>query len=485
MGLEGRMVRGAVWSAADSWGRQAISLFVFLTLARLLSPTDIGLFAIVMVVFALLQSFIDDGIGEAVVQRYELDRGHLDVAFWLNLGVSGLAAAAGVAAAPLLARLFDEPRLGALIPAMAPVLVLSALSGIHQALLKRHLAYRVLAMRSVLAIVVGGGVGIAMALTGHGVWSLVAQQIIEKIIGAIVLWARSDWRPGLSFSRARARDLLPYSANIVTARILLFGHKQLDRFLIGLLLGPTALGFYSLAMRVLDTLNMLFIFTPTNFAIAALSRQQTEPARMRATFATMVELTGLVAIPAFVGLAVVAPVLVPMVFGETWRPSGALLQVLALMSVPSLIGGFAATAARATGRPGWFLAILSLGTVGNILAVMLTVGSGIDHVAAALVCREVLFVPLYALMVSRRLGIGMGAYLGRVLPAVAAAGVMAGAMLAARGVTAGSHLPELAALAVEIAAGCVVYGVMMLAVGRLAVLRDLLPPRPARVPGGE
>ena len=473
------LLRGSPWAMAEVWGRQAASLLLFMVLARLLSPGDVGLFAIVMVMQALMQVFIDDGIGEAVVQRAALDDAHLDTAFWFNLAAAGAIALAAIALSPWLATLFHDPRLIGLISIMGAVLVIGSAGGIHQAVLRRSFDYRSLAMRSVLGILIAGIVGVGLAFAGAGVWALAAQQVIERLVGTIILWVRSDWRPKWRWSKPHARELLPYGLNIIASRGLIFTYKQADRFLVGLLLGPVVLGVYALALRIFDTMAALLVQATTGIALSAFSRLQHDRPALRDTFYAVTELAALGAFPAFIGLAAIAPTLVALLFGAKWAASGPVLQILALMGIPYWIGAFSSTIMRALGRPGWYLAVLGAGTIINIIAVLYCYRYGLLAVAAVLALRETLFVPVNIAIVHHLLGIDLRLYLTRQAPALLAGTALAAAVLEV-GQVMPPEVPPLALLVAQVVAGGVVYAGVLRGIGRAGLGRVVGMLRQAR-----
>src|SRR5688572_19644691 len=163
---------GIAWSALESFGVRGASFVFFLFLARLLSPEVFGLMAAAAVVWAAADYLTEQGLGSAVVQRQHLDPAHLDTAFWMQLGASFVLAIAGVLIAPWLAATYQRPELTTPIRVLMLGTPLSALSSMQQALLKRNLAFKLLARRSLAASVIGGVTAVALAMAGAGVWSL-------------------------------------------------------------------------------------------------------------------------------------------------------------------------------------------------------------------------------------------------------------------------------------------------------------------------
>ena len=166
MDLRRKAFKGVYWSAIQNWGSHIISLMVFLVLARLLKPEAFGLVALASVFIAFVQIFIHQGFSLALVQQSDLQLGHLDTAFWVSVLIGGIVTAIGIAFADLLAAFFHEPRLTPVIQWLSLSLLFGSLSSTPQAILQRRLAFRSLAIRSLVAAIIGGAVGLSMAKSG-------------------------------------------------------------------------------------------------------------------------------------------------------------------------------------------------------------------------------------------------------------------------------------------------------------------------------
>jgi O-antigen/teichoic acid export membrane protein len=418
-------LNGAFWSAAEGWGRQLASLAIFVFVARLLSPVDMGLFAMVVIVLAALQTVLDEGLNEVLVQRHDLEPLHLDTAFWSNVLLSGaLCLGVSLLSVPI-SRLFGEPALAPLISVASAAPLLVGLSGVQQALLRRQLKYRTLAVRSVTGVVAGGIVGLVLAARGYGAWALVLQQVVDRLVGAAVLWASTEWRPRFRFSRKHGRDLAAYSGFMTCTRMVNFCSKQVDRYMVAVLMGPALLGVYTLAFRVNDTLGYLVVQGLATVGLSTFSRLQQDLDRMRRALYAAAELSWMVAAPVFLGICAVAPNLVVVTFGERWVDSGPILMVIALLGLPGLVSTYAGAILRATNRTGLLLSLLIFSAVANVAVVLVAVPYGLLAVAIAIVLRNVAFVPLYLYLMKKLVGANPLEYVRRMLPGLSAAIAMA------------------------------------------------------------
>ena len=122
----------------------------------------------------------------------------------------------------------------------------------QQAVMERQLEFKKLALRMNVATLLGGVVGVPLAICGAGVWALVAQQVISDATLCTMLWVMSAWRPRLRFSRRHARDLIGFSFSVFAANVAGFVNRRATRSCSALFFGPTAVGLYRLADRIVD-----------------------------------------------------------------------------------------------------------------------------------------------------------------------------------------------------------------------------------------
>jgi len=424
MSLRQKAAKGIFWSVIQKWGRAAISIVTFVVLSRLLSPEAFGLVALATVFTVFIELFLDQGFGAAIVQRAEIEPEHLDTAFWINI-LTGLILTGGViVCSEWIASLFKEPRLASVLRWLSISFVLSALSSTQISILQRKLAFKNLAARSLAASAVGGVVGIGMAFAGFGVWSLVGQDLATSAAGIVILWTASDWRPGLKVSKKHYKDLFSFGVSIVGNHALTVLIRRSDDLLIGYFLGPTLLGFYTIGYQLLLVIIRLVTEVTNSVAFPAFARIQNEPERMRRAFYNVTQYTSLFAFPVFIGLATIAPELVPVVFGEKWAPSIPVMQVLSLIGILQSVLFFNGSVIKASGKPSWQLGIMLLNAICSVAGFLLAVKWGIVAVAASFVIVGYLLAPVSYIAVRRLIQIDFRTYLWQFIPSLTASLMM-------------------------------------------------------------
>lgn len=411
MSIKQKAISGVVWSTVQNWGGQFGSLLVFFILARLLAPEDFGLIALANVFLAFMSLFLEQGFGQAIIQRRDLEPEHLNTAFWINLGIGALLTLIGMAVSGLVANAFDQPELTPVLQWISLMFVIGALGQVQQSVLERQFKYKVIATRQLLSTVIGGVTGITMAFLGFGVWSLVAQQMLYGLVGTVTLWMCSDWRPGLKVSKRHFQDLFGIGMHIMGFNYLSFVNTKTNDFLVGYFFSPVDLGYYSVAYKMLNAVTQLMVKTSRNVALPTFSRLQEDLDRFRRAFYSATQLTSAIAMPTFLGMAVLAPELVLVLFGEQWLASVPLMQVLALMGMLRSITFFKGSVFVAMGKPVWWLRLSALNAVLSLVAFGIAYRWGILAVAIATVIRSYIVFPIGQWAICQLIQESLGKYL--------------------------------------------------------------------------
>jgi PST family polysaccharide transporter len=431
-------------------------MLVFVILARLLEPRAFGVVALAAVAVAFMSIFVEQGLGQALVQRQDLAVEHCDTAFWACLASGTLLAGILVVAAEPMANALNEPQLAEVLRWLALVLPIAALSSVPQALFQKELAFRVLAERTIIANIVGGAAGVAAAFAGFGVWSLVIQTLLSAAAGSLMLWIKTDWRPGLRVSLERFRELFGFGWKIMGSNLLSFAGRNMDNLLIGAVLGPIALGLYSVAYRMLEVMTDVSTRTVASVAFPVFSTVQKDVARLRRGFLDATHMCAAIALPFFALTSVLAPEIVPTVFGPQWRASVPVMQVLCLFGALFPILLFNTSVLMAMGRAGWVLIISALNAICTVIGFAVTVHLGIVAVAVSYAAVNYALSPVSFFATKRVLGFDPRIYLRGLVGPVVATIVSVGIVAVAR-VQLAPVISAALVLCILVPAGAIVY----------------------------
>jgi PST family polysaccharide transporter len=482
--LQQRVARGLTWTLIDTWGTQLLGLIVFVVLAKLLLPDDFGLVALAAVFVAFAQLLVDQGLGDALIQRRTVTRSEIDTAFWVAVVTGILLTAIGIVIAEPMAQALHQPRLAPIIQALSLTFVLAALNSIQMALLRREMRFRSLAIRKLSAVAGGGAVGIVMALGNYGAWALVGQAITNAAISVVMLWTVSPWRPGLQVSRSDFRSLFSFGINVVAGDILNFLSRNVDNLLIGAALGLTPLGFYAVGYRILDTTQQLLVNFARKLAFPIFSRLQHDTERLRRAYARVTRAVSVVILPGYIGLALVAQEAIVVIFGPQWAESGPVAAVLFLIGPVLTVQLFSGALLNGVGHPEVTFRIRLVTTIVNVAGFFIAVFfyKEIVAVAAAFVIRGYLLIPLILWWVGRYANVNISDQLRGLRGTAIATVVMAAAVVAVKFALLG-HVPPWLLLLAEVAVGMVTFLAALLVVDP-PLVREVTVVALQAMPGG-
>ncbi|MHB1261077.1 MAG: lipopolysaccharide biosynthesis protein [Thermoplasmatota archaeon] len=400
-------VRGLAWTSLSYGLRQVVQFAAGILVARLLLPRDFGIFALASLAIAILALARNLGLAAALVREPDLTEAKRSTAFWTNTGV-GLALSAGVAvAAPGLAAWFSEPRLAQALWWLAPTFLLDSATGVQDALLERARDYRRRAARDSMATLLGTAVALAFAWTGAGWLALVLQRVTASLASAVFLWTAVRWRPHFTFDRRALKGLLAFGLPLAGSTALTWMSNNVDSLLVGRLLGPVALGTYTLAYSVARGPGQLVQAVLGAILFPELSRIQKDLVQVRAVYlASLRHILAVLLLP-LAAMAALAPTFVPLVYGPQWTGAVPLIQLFAIVAIAPIAATTAAwlyTSQGKTKRLFW----TSLAYTG-LLAAAFVVGlrGGLVGLAAAYAVTSVAVGVPVSLLAARMVGLRM------------------------------------------------------------------------------
>ena len=330
-----RAAVGGVFAMASQVLRIALQLATSVVMARLLTPADFGLIGMAATVTAFVALFTDLGLSTATIQSRDVDQDTTSALWLMNLGMGVAVMLAAIAAAPVAAHLFRDPRVFWVTVLIAAVIPVSALSSQHIALMQRSMRWATLQWTAIAAQFLSAVIGVVLAWHfSFGYWALVAQAWAAALSTLVLSWTVCRWRPTPVTTFRNIGPSLLFGLNLTGFTFVNYFHRQLDNVLIGWKWGSDALGHYSRAYTLL-TLPISLISNPIASSIQpALARLQHEPTRWRSTM--LLALGGLVLISSGVSavLVVIARPAVSLLYGPGWSTAGQIFQVLAPSMFP-------------------------------------------------------------------------------------------------------------------------------------------------------
>lgn len=331
--LRKKAERGALWSFVDAAGNRIVQFVVGVILARLLVPEQFGLLGMLAIFIAVAQAFLDGGFVMALIQKKEVTEADTSSVFYLNVVVGAVLAGLMYLAAPWIASFYDRPDLCPLTRAMSLIFVINSLGVVQTALLSRNVAFKIQAKVSLVSAICSGCIGIGMAYSGYGVWSLVGQQISRAVCTVALLWLLNSWRPGLVFSLVSLRRMFTFGSRLLASNLLDQVFSNLYYVVIGKVFSPAELGYYTRAAHFQELPSMTLTQAVARVALPVFSSIQDDVARLRRGMQKVLGLLVFLVAPMMVLLAVTAPSLVQVLLTEKWLPCVPYLQMLVILGI--------------------------------------------------------------------------------------------------------------------------------------------------------
>jgi polysaccharide transporter, PST family len=461
--LRGKVQRGVGWKLLTVLLGQGSEALVSILLAHLLLPSEFGLAGLAIVFSGIAIGLSDIGLGAAIIQRKSLTEEDRSTVFWVTAMVGVALTLLGVALSPLVAAFFSNPDVMPLFAVLSVSFLFSSLGQTQRALLTREMSFRSLEVRNIAATVVGAIAALSVALAGFGAWAIIAQVVFTSFVSTLMLWTVSPWRPRMIFSRARFRSLGGFGVKTLLMRNLVWVNLNADNLLVGRFLGSAALGTYSVAynIMVLPTSN---ITAPLRDVLyAAFARIQHDSRRLGDVWLRVNNIAGSVLVPAFLGLAAVAPDFVPVVLGPNWHAAIPVLQLLSVGAAAGSLQAFNGQVYQAVGKPGLFLRFTCFATAVMFSAFVVGLRWGIVGVAGSYAVARTIMLIVNSVQMSRLMEFDLWRMTRSYLEIIGRAAAMGAVVFAGRAALLDLGVPAGARLAILIVGGTLVYLAITLA----------------------
>jgi len=353
--LKSKSIKAFIWDFVGKILTQGMSFIFSIFLARLLSPSEFGLIAMIMVIIGIASVFTDIGLGGALIQRSRLLPVHFSSVFYFNLAIGLLLSIICYVSAGWVAVFYDSPELELLTQVMAVSFVLSAFGSVQATKLRKDLNYAALTRASFIASLLSGGVGVALAFQGAGVWSLVAQNLLMGLVFNVAVWHFSAWRPALAFSFKALKQLWGFGFRMFLVGLLDAIYTRLDYLVIGKLFLPATLGFFHRA----KSLNLMVTRYSSGSLMSVLLPVLSQIKNNVPQFKNIVRRTlGIISIISMfiVGsLYLVADELIILLFSDKWMDSTYYFKILVLSGASYPINSLLVSVLSSRGKSKIFL----------------------------------------------------------------------------------------------------------------------------------
>lgn len=401
-GLTGEAASSVLWSMTEKWILRVTGLVTMAILARFLLPEDFGLVAIALSMVAMVQTLADAGFSTYLQQSEDVSRRTTNTAFWFTAGAGFVLAGLLIAAAPLVAAVLSTPEITPVIRTMAPAALLVALGAVPVALLRRQLRFRALAVQTAVAGAAGQAIAIILAISGAGVWALVAQTLVVQFLSTLLAWVAARYLPSRTFSRQQLGQMLRFGVKVIGVEYVSLGRLWAEQAIIISVLGTAGLGFYTIAQRLVMIAQDLTTSALVPVSVTVFARIRDSADRLRSGYLRAQTISHVLVVPVMLVLAVGSPWAIPLVFGDQWGPSivpAQILGVAALFTLGALDHGLF----YSLGKPGRWLVLAVVVELGTLSVTLLAAPYGLTAIAWGYLAVAILTTAARWLMVGRQL----------------------------------------------------------------------------------
>lgn len=329
-GTKKKAVRGTIWSGIERFSVQGISFIVMIVMARMLTPSDYGLIGMLTVFIAISQSLVDSGFSQALIRKQNRNEIDNSTVFYFNIATSIILYFILFFCAPLIADFYNEPILIPITRIISLSVIINSFAVVQRALLSINIDFKTQAKASVIASIISGTIGITLAYSNYGVWSIVIYQLSNWGINTLSLWIFSKWRPKLAYSWLSFKELFSFGSKLALTSVLSSIYDNLFLIIIGKIYRPAELGYYTRAYQfaTFPSTNITAVAQRVIFPI--LCQHQNNNSELIKNYIPFLRIISLIVFPLMFGLIGISDVFVPAILGDQWTKASSILQILCL-----------------------------------------------------------------------------------------------------------------------------------------------------------
>lgn len=442
-----------IWRFLERCGAQGVTFLVSVVLARLLDPSVYGTVALVTVFTAILQVFVDSGMGNALIQKKDANDLDFSSVFYFNLSVCLLLYICMFFAAPLIAAFYNMPDLTSVVRVLSLTLIISGVKNIQQAYVSRNLLFKKFFFATLGGTIGAAVIGIWMAWKGYGVWALVAQHLFNATLDTIILWVTVKWRPKRAFSLESLKGLFSYGWKLLVSALLDTGYNNLRSLIIGKLYTSADLAFFNRGKQFPNLIVTNINTSIDSVLLPTMSKEQDNRDRVRDMTRRAIKTSTFIMMPLMMGLAVCAVPLIRIVLTDKWLPAAFFLRVFCFTYAFYPIHTANLNAIKAMGRSDLFLKLEVIKKVVSIAALVSTMFISVEAMALALPVTSILGQIINSWPNRKLLDYSYRAQLLDMLPQIGLSVIMGGMIFLIQFL----RLSDVATLLIQVPLGALIY----------------------------
>ncbi len=346
-----KIVSASKWSTLAQISARVMTPLIFVVLARLLTPSDYGVFAMAGFVISFATVFWQAGLAKTLIQKHDNINSSANIVFWTNLIIAVLLYAIIFVSSRSIAIIFKDLRIEAVLKVTSLVIPITSMCSVQTALFQKVLNFKILFWTTIITTGLPAFASIPLAYHGYGYWALVVGSIVGNIAQLIVLWVSSDWRPGLEYSIAIAKEMFSFGAWVMGEDILVYINTWIDSIILGIYLGSYDLGLYRTGTQLVILIFGVLIQPVLPVLYSSFSRIKQDSEKVKNMLLKATKMIVLYTLPASLGLYIVAKPISSIILGQKWHGVENVIAICAIASCLTSLITANSEAYRATGRP--------------------------------------------------------------------------------------------------------------------------------------
>lgn len=395
-----------IWRFAERCGAQLVSFVVSIILARLLVPDVYGTIALVTVLIAVLNVFVDSGLGNSLIQKKDADELDFSTVFYVNIIVCIILYGLVFFVAPFISRFYQDDSLTPIIRVLSITLVISGVKNIQQAYVSRTMQFKRFFFSTIGGTLGAAVVGIIMAYKGAGVWALVAQQLFNAFAGTIILWVTVKWRPKRKFSIERLKGLFSYGWKLLVSSLIDTVYNNITQLIVGKVYTSSDLAFYNRGRQFPEFVVININSSIDSVLLPAMSNAQENPESVKAMTRRSIKISTYIMAPLMIGLCVCAESVVKLILTDKWVGCVPFLRIFCLTYIFYPIHTANLNAIKAMGRSDLFLKLETIKKIIGVISLVLAVRINILVIAGSMLLSSIISLFLNAFYNKKLLSYG-------------------------------------------------------------------------------
>jgi len=376
-----QVLSSLLWKFIERGGNQIISFVISIILARLLSPDDYGLIALIMVFITFANIFIQSGFSTSLIQKKSISKNDYDTAFTCSIIIASIIYIILFILAPSISLFYLNDKIIVLLRVVSLSLFIGSLNSVQVAIISRKMQFRKLFKSSIIAAVISGIISILLSLNNFGVWSLVCNLILNQLIVSMLLYYSIDWNPSFKISKDSLSQLFNFGSNILMTNILATLFLNLRNLVVGKLFNSTILGFYNRGMQFPAAFVSNIDGTIQSVMLPTYSFYQDNILVVRNIVRRSIKMSSFIVFPMMFGLLVISKPLILVLLTEKWIPAVIFVQIYCLIYALMPIHTANLYAIKALGHSGMILKIEIVKKVIDVIILILSLQFGVIAIA--------------------------------------------------------------------------------------------------------